>query len=628
MRTLLAATFALLVILTFVGQFAVLPEEGTDRGMIHAFWRMESHPNVGGLIADYRQHYRETYGEDWPDIEPLLAAEQEAAAASSDRAAELKPIVEELRRQEQRFRDWYDATQDQPLDAIPRLVWGTDANPARGIQCQLFREWHLETYGEPVDIVTDPSTRGQTKTTKTIIQCIAGTGPDIIEVYGPAQLRQFVDSGIALDLTDRAREGSYGLDRIFPAAHSSLAYRGKQYGFPCNVGYVVLFYHKDLFAEAGLEAPTGPWTVDELIEIGPRLVDNTPGRRRYALIGMHPWPMALAVNGRFFNDDSTVSIYNSPQTVAAFRAFQELIYEHGLMPSPAETASMSAAGGFGESNIRLFIRKASAMVVGGRWDYATLAQYNRDRVIVPAIDRELAQTDLGETEREALQRIRTSLQVEVLNPLSEADDALMRSILTQDDQADLLQVGVAHIPNVSGEPVYEVAGRVALVNQASPLAEYAARFVEFLASERYNEQINGSFDSICGMPEYCTDANGIAGPPRALPGLEDFDSPIFVEAVAAYGDDWELSPFVGRQRFGELVGQVMDQLQTRNISPAEAARLCEDRINRQMFDNIKREPEQRALWEELTGLRFDPEVPLATQMRERETTPGDEGGGG
>jgi ABC-type glycerol-3-phosphate transport system substrate-binding protein len=625
MRTLLASTFALLILLTLVGQFAVLPEEGTDRGMIHAFWRMEQHPSAGGLIAEYRQHYQATYGETWPDVEPLLAAEQEAATASGERAAELKPIVEKLRTQEARFRAWYNATQAQPLDAIPRVVWGTDANPARGIQCQLFREWHLETYSEPVDIVTDPSTRGQTKTTKTIIQCIAGTGPDIIEVYGPAQLRQFVDSGIALDLTDKAKAGDYGLDRIFPAAHSSLAYRGRQYGFPCNVGYVVLFYHKDLFAEAGVEPPTGPWTVEELIEIGPKLVDQTPGRRRYALIGMHPWPMALAANARFFNEDGTVSIYNSPQTVAAFRAFQELIYEHGLMPSPAETASMSAAGGFGESNIRLFIRKAAAMVVGGRWDYATLAQYNRDRVIVPAIDRELARPELEENERAALARIRTSLQIEVLNPLSAEDDARLRSLLTAEDRQGLLQVGVAHIPNVWGDPVYEVAGRVALVNQASPNVDYATRFVEFLASKRYNEQINGSFDSVCGMPEYCTDANGIAGSPRALPGLEDFDSPIFVEAVAAYGDDWELSPFVGRQRFGELVGQVMDQLQTRNISSAEAARLCEDRINRQMFDNIKRDPEQRRLWEELTGQTFDPDTPLGAQVREASSTAGEGG---
>jgi hypothetical protein len=34
-----------------------------------------------------------------------------------------------------------------------------------------------------------------------------------------------------------------------------------------------------------------------------------------------------------------------------------------------------------------------------------------------------------------------------------------------------------------------------------------------------------------------------------------------------------------------------------------------------MHDNITREPELRALWEELTGLEFDPNVPLGVQMR-------------
>ena len=615
MRQTIFISFLVLIALTFVGLFYVLPEKNTDQAMIHAFWQMADEPNVKPLIDSYRKYYRDQYGQDWPDVTSLLAAEEELTTASGKRAEDLREKVQLLKDQEDRFRTWYNRTQSRRLDEIPRLVWGTDANPARNLQCQLFRRWHLEKYGEPIDIVTDPSTRGQTQTTKTIIQCIAGTGPDIIEVYGPAQLRQFVDSGIALDITEDAQKGGFGMDRVFPAARSSLAYNNRQYGFTCNVGYVVLLYHKDLFAATGITPPQGPWTINELISIGDKLVDRTAGRRRYAILGLHPWPMAIAAGSHFFNNSGTASFYNNPKTVSAFRAFQDLIYKYGLMPSPAESASMSAAGGFGESNIRLFIRKASTMVVGGRWDYATLAQYNRDHAIIPALDRQLARDDLDSKTRESLSRIRTALQVDVLTPLSDEDYDLMVSALTDEDRKQLLKIGVAHIPNVGGKPVYEVAGRVALVNRASPLAKYAERFIEFLASESYNEQINGSFDSICGMPEYCFDDDGISGLPRALPGLTGFDSPIFAEIMRDYAADWELSPFIGRQRFGELVGQVMDQLQNGRLSPAEAARICEDRINRQITANLKRDAELRAKWEKITGVKFQPEKPLPALLK-------------
>jgi ABC-type glycerol-3-phosphate transport system substrate-binding protein len=607
MRWIIVGLVGLLIALTFYGQLVIVPEQNVDRGMIRAFWQMTDHPKVAPLIADYREHYRATYGEGWPDVTPLLAAREALDTATGDERDRLRGLVADLEIEEERFRSWYNATQPQRLDEIPRLVWATDANPARAQQCQLFREWHLENYGEPIDIVTDPASRGKTLTTKVIIQCIAGAGPDIIESYGPAQLLQFVQSGIALDITDVARERGFGLDRIFPAVHSSLAYDGRQYGFTCNVGYVVLLYHRDLFREASVPEPTEPWTIDEFIEVCRQLSDFSSGRRRYGVLGLHPWPMSLAYGGEFYAHDGAVSYYNSPETVQAFRDFQDMIYTHKIMPSPAESASMAAQGGFGEGNIRLFVRKAAAITTGGRWDYATLAQYNRDRVITPAIDRTIDDPATDETTRESLRRIKSTLQLDVLQALTDEDDALMRSVLTDDDRAKLLDIGVAHFPSPTGRPVYEAGGRVSLVNRASPYAEYAMRFIEFLASEAYNEQINQTFDSICGMPEYCTDEDGISGPPKALPGLEGLDSPVFYEAMQYYAAPRALSPFIGDQRMGELVSKVMDQLQNGAIGPAEAARLSEDRINRQIRENLRRDADLRARWEGLTGLTFDPE---------------------
>ncbi|MGP1346179.1 MAG: ABC transporter substrate-binding protein [Phycisphaerales bacterium] len=561
------------------------------------------------------------------------------------------------------FRAAYREVTGRALSEAPVLVWSTDDNPARRVQTQLFREWHLRHYGTPVDIVTDPSNRDATKT---IVQSTAGAGPDLIEAYGPAELRQFVDAGIALDVTERAQREGFGVETVFAAARSSIgveegsgirdqgsggeekkasgtrhqASRGEeetqealdsgwvQYGYPCNVGYTVLFYHRDVFAEAGIDVPSEAWTMGEAIEVARRLTETRGegGRRRVGIMNIGAWDIALGAGGRFLNEDGTASIYNSAETIEAFRTYQAMMYEHRVMPSPAEAASMAASGGAAmnagaeaASASALFAAKVTAMYVGGRWEYVSLAQRNRDRVIFPAIERRLAAlagdgSAAARTEAALLEGARASLRRDVLIPLSDEQFAAMEGVLDDEDRSRLIQLGVAHVPTLTGVPYYSAAARVAIVNRASPRAEYAQRFLRFLSSEAYNEQINRTFDSICGVPAYCFDADGIAGPPRPLPGLEAFDSPVFGEAMGTYAEAWRLSPFIGRNRLGMLAGQVMERLTNNEIGAAEAARLIEDRINAQIMANLVRDPALRARWEAMVGVELDPDVNLRVQV--------------
>lgn len=338
------------------------------------------------------------------------------------------------------------------------------------------------------------------------------------------------------------------------------------------------------------------------------------------------WDMALAAGGQFLNEDGTASIYNSPETVEAFQTFQAMMYEDRVMPSPAEAASMAASGGAAmnagaeaASASALFAAKVTAMYVGGRWEYVSLAQRNRDRVIFPAIDRRLGELadDAGDTaRREAalLESARESLRRDVLIPLSGEQFAAMEGVLSAEDRSRLIQLGVAHVPTLTGVPYYSAAARVAIVNRASPRKEYAQRFLRFLGSRAYNDQINHTFDSICGVPAYCFDADGIAGPPRPLPGLEAFDSPVFAEAMGNYAEPWRLSPFIGRNRLGMLAGQVMERLTNNEIGAGEAARLIEDRINAQIMANLVRDPVLRAKWEAMVGVALDPIENLRVQV--------------
>jgi ABC-type glycerol-3-phosphate transport system substrate-binding protein len=613
MRTLLTALVALWIGLTAIAYALVLPSASREEEMARAYL---------GLAPA---------GEG-----PASAALRGYLDAQSGGADDWKA-----------FRDWYNRTQPTPLAAAPRLIWSTDDNPARRTQCRLFRAWHLRTYGTPVDIATDPSNRD---TTKTIVQCVAGAGPDVIEAYGPAQLSQFIDAGVALDLTDLALARGFGPSEVFPAAVSSMCRDGRQYAFPCNVGYTVLFYHRDLFEAAGATPPPekGGWTFEQMVRAAERVTGRSTDSARpesvapVGIMGLGAWGMALADGARFFIRDGTASAFDSPETVAALQRYLDLMYRDRIMPTPAELASMASSGGAtmnmgaeAASASALFAAKACAMISDGRWSYVTFAKRQLDRVIAPAVRRriealegaERAATEFsGESaaarERELLQAALDSLSSDVLVPISEEQYRLVEGCLTEADRRNLLHVGVAHVPTSSGTPWYEAAARVAIVNRASPRAALAARFIEFLASEEYNNQINYTFDSISGTPRII-ERNGIAGPPRALPGLEAFDSPVFVEAMASYAHEWELSSFIGRARLGQLVGPILEQVTNNALGAAEAARLIEERINAQIHANLARDAALRAEWEKRAGRTFDPSRPLREQAGESPRKLGD-----
>jgi len=610
MRWLLLTLAAVWTLLTVAAYAFILPDAREDQPIIAAYFAIADdpgHENVRTQLEGFRDSVSSR-----TDL-PALPGPSLTSALTLPDADQQKWF--------DAFRAYHDAHASVPLAQTPRLVWSTDDNPARRTQCDLFRQWHLRTYGEPLDIITDPSNRD---ITKTVVQCVAGAGPDIIEIYGPAELGQLVDAGVALDITDDAETNGFGVDTVFSAAVPSISRAGRQYAYPCNVGYTVLFYHRDMFRQAGIPEPTGPWKMEELVEVAKKIVGNPkiPSNPRFGFMNYGAWDAALAAGGRFFNTDATVSIYNSPETVLGFRTYRDLMYVDDVMPTPAEAASMAASGGSNmnataeaASASSLFASKSIAMYVGGRWEYVSLARRNLDRVIRPAAERRLAAIDPTSPEAKLLSSALESLSRDVLVPISDAQFQALENTLTDGDRAQLVQLGVAHVPSPSGTPYYSVAARSAVVNRASPKAELGARFLRFLASPEYNDQINTTFDSICGVPAFCLDEGGISGDLRALPGLEAFNSPVFVEAMFQYGDPWQLSPFIGHARLGAIAGQVMERLTADEITPEEAAKLIEDRINAQMHANISRDATLRKEWERRTGVTFDPSRPLGEQVK-------------
>ncbi len=85
----------------------------------------------------------------------------------------------------------------------------------------------------------------------------AGDAPDLFQSWGGGGLKQMVEGGLVRDIT---AESAGFIDNLNPGAAGLYQVDGKQYGIPYNLGMVGFWYNKDLFDQAGIDAPPATWS--------------------------------------------------------------------------------------------------------------------------------------------------------------------------------------------------------------------------------------------------------------------------------------------------------------------------------------------------------------------------------
>ncbi len=85
----------------------------------------------------------------------------------------------------------------------------------------------------------------------------AGEPPDLFQSWGGGTMNTYADAGLLRDITPEV-EGEWG-DSFGAGALGVYAYNGVQYGVPWDMGMVGFWYNKDLFAQAGIDAPPETW---------------------------------------------------------------------------------------------------------------------------------------------------------------------------------------------------------------------------------------------------------------------------------------------------------------------------------------------------------------------------------
>lgn len=111
----------------------------------------------------------------------------------------------------------------------------------------------------------------------------AGDPPDLFQSWGGGGMLEQYEAGLLQDITDLAAPWIGDLNA---GAVSMYQVDGRQYGIPFDLGMVGFWYNKELFAEAGIEAPPTTWS--ELLTDVQLLKDA--GIVPIALAGGDKWP--------------------------------------------------------------------------------------------------------------------------------------------------------------------------------------------------------------------------------------------------------------------------------------------------------------------------------------------------
>ncbi|WP_285725527.1 ABC transporter substrate-binding protein [Psychromicrobium xiongbiense] len=145
--------------------------------------------------------------------------------------------------------------------------------------------------------------------TKMSTQLASGNAPCLVAVQSlrTAQLKDGL-----LPLADLVKKNNVDLSAFDKSMIDGLSADGNLYALPYDVGPVVMFYNKDMFAAAGLPEPKPGWTADEFLADAKKLTGNG----KYAIApdpaDLSIEPQILAYNGgRVLTTDAKLDPKNS-----------------------------------------------------------------------------------------------------------------------------------------------------------------------------------------------------------------------------------------------------------------------------------------------------------------------------
>ncbi len=195
---------------------------------------------------------------------------------------------------------------------------------------------------------------------KLITSMAGGTAPDLIR-SDIIWVSEFAYMGALAKLDQLMPDFESYKEAVFPGPLSTTFYNGHYYGLPLNTNTRVLVYNKQMFADAGIDAP--PATMEEFLSVCEKI--KTLGDDKYCFAdgGTYAWavnPWIWSFGGDITDEDITVAsgYLNGSKTKVAYEFLKDIV-DKGYMHPGILGGGVDAWGGFGNNEI--------AMLFEGPW---------------------------------------------------------------------------------------------------------------------------------------------------------------------------------------------------------------------------------------------------------------------
>ena len=199
--------------------------------------------------------------------------------------------------------------------------------------------------------------------------------PAAFHSWGGGVMYAQVQAGICQDITNEIA-GPFR-DSFYPAGIQNFTYKDKSYGLPNDVGPVIFWYNKDLFAKAGLDATKIKYW-DDLIDAVKKL--KAAGVTPIVVGGADEWPLHFyptMLMMRILGKDGMEAAYKGenggyagPDVVKAWTMYKELCDLHPFQRGFESFKYADAAGFFHDGKAAMHLM-GSWDLVEGRGDSAT-----------------------------------------------------------------------------------------------------------------------------------------------------------------------------------------------------------------------------------------------------------------
>ncbi|MGB8646739.1 MAG: extracellular solute-binding protein [Anaerolineae bacterium] len=203
-----------------------------------------------------------------------------------------------------------------------------------------------------------------------ILAALSGSdAPDIVAMSTATLAQSLAYQGLTLDLKTLGAQGGIDFNDIYPSSLGVCQQGTKLACLPWGTDTQALFWNKDMFEAAGLDANKPPKTLDELVAYADKLTKKD-AKGKYTQMGFipdFPWSQQGTINvlfgGSNYADGGRTLTVNSPANVASYVWAQQFYKKYG---AKEVTDFKSGFGDYASSENGFFAGKV-AMMVDGEW---------------------------------------------------------------------------------------------------------------------------------------------------------------------------------------------------------------------------------------------------------------------